>query len=95
MWLSSGNGFSRLVAIDRSYEIESRPGGLWFVLVLHIFLASQLVSEGARGMPSGGIWGENGPAAGALIGLRTMDNGNKQQTTATAPSHGILGIATT
>ena len=31
--------FEILVAIDRSYEIESRPGGLWFVLVLHIFLA--------------------------------------------------------
>jgi hypothetical protein len=34
--LSCRNRFSRWVAIDRSYRTESRPGGLWFVLVLQI-----------------------------------------------------------
>jgi hypothetical protein len=85
------------------YELRAGPGtgGLWFVLVLHIFSPPRGSSAagagpswvgGARGMPSGEVLGENGPAAGALIGLtkrlnapRAASPASKQRSASRAP----------
>jgi hypothetical protein len=88
-WLSSRNRFSGTGGSQSDLQIESRPGALCYVLVLQkqslprgssaAGAGPSWVLGGTRGMPSGEIWGGNGPAAGALIGLKpegTMGMGN-------------------
>jgi hypothetical protein len=77
-----------LVAIDRSSKLRSGPalcGLSWCCCILFCLPGggrcgrgwSQLglVSwvGGTRRMSSGEIWGQNGPAAGALIGLNAIN----------------------